>query len=59
MAIIFRNLKGQAGSNWRLGENLILTSELFNLIGRSSIVGQGSSSVRQLGLYAWFNRTFI
>jgi len=41
--------KGQAGSNWRLGENLILTFRTFDLIGRF---------IRRSGSYAWFDRTF-
>ena len=51
MVIIFRILTGQAGSNWRLGENLILTFRTFDLIRQfvrrsGTFVDWGRSSVR-------------
>jgi hypothetical protein len=49
--VIFRILTGQAGSNWWLGENLILTFRSFDLIRQlvrrsGSIVRQRQSSIR-------------
>ena len=54
VVVIFRILTGQAGSNWRLGENLILTFRTLDLIrqsvvGRRSFVNRGRSSVRLIG----------
>ena len=44
--VIFRILTGQVGSNWRLGENLILTFRTFNLICQLGMfIGQGQPSV--------------
>jgi hypothetical protein len=52
-------LTGEAGSNWWLGKNLILTFRTFDLIGRSSVgVRTSVGVVRWSGSYAWFDRTF-
>ena len=48
----FRNLTGQAGSNWRLGENLILTFQTFNLI-RPFVVGRVRSSTEVDRPFVW------
>ena len=54
MVVIFRILTGQTGSNWRLGENLILTFRTLDLIRQfvrrsGTVVGRGRSSVRLIG----------
>ena len=57
VVVIFRILTGQAGSNWWLGENLILTFRTLDLIrqlvrrsGASvGYVGQGRPFVRLIG----------
>ena len=51
VVVIFRILTGQAGSNWWLGETLILTFRTFDLIRQfvrqsGTSVNWGRSSVR-------------
>jgi len=48
VVIIFRILTGQVGSNWRLGETLILTFQTLDLI-RQFVYRSGISSVRLIG----------